>query len=174
MLQPCSHVAIKPYLAVAKQAYGQTAIKRETSTYTECGSNCHGKLSRRFSCTSREWKVFGLVFVSRVSFYRRVRLRPIAKDPCLQLKSPRLLAAQVKQCSVVPSTALLAIMSLSCRLTRETCIYGMRARQTFPMSSFVEAADRRSMFNKVTSDILKCSTETVMADQFCTSANCIA
>ena len=137
-------------------------------------SNCHGKLSRRFSCTPREWKVFGLVFVSRVSFYRWVRLSPIAKHLCLQLKSPRLLAAQVKQCSGVPATALLAIMSLSCRLTRETCIYGMRARQTFPMSSVAEAADRRSMFNEVTSDIPKCSTETVMADQFRASTNCTA
>ena len=153
---------------------GSSASSRLFHEHTECGSNCHGKLSRRFSCTPREWKVFGLVFVSRVSFYRWVRLSPIAKHPCLQLKSPRLLAAQVKQCSGVPATALLAIMSPSCRLTRETCIYGMRARQTFPMSSVVEAADRRSMFNELASDTPKCSTETVMADQFRASTNCTA
>ena len=166
MLQPCSHIAILPYLAVAKQAYGQTAIKRETSTYTECGSNCHGKLSRRFSCTPREWKVFGLVFVSRVSLYRWVRLSPIAKHLCLQLKSPRLLAAQVKQCSGVPATALLAIMSLSCRLTRETCIYGMRARQTFPSArlkpSWQTSSElRQTVLHKVTSSTLRCPTVTL-------------
>ena len=34
----------------------------------------------------------------------------------------------------------------------ETCIYGMRACQTFPMSSVVAAADSWCMFNDVTSD----------------------
>ena len=94
-----------------------------------------------FSCTAREWKVFCLAFVSRVSFYRWVRLSLIAKH-LIVAQVITSLAAQVKQCSGLAATALLAIMSLNCRL--------------------------------VTSDIPKCSTQTVMADQFRASTNCTA
>ena len=40
---------------------------------------CHGKLRRRFSSILREWKDLSLAFVSRASFYRWVRLSPIAR-----------------------------------------------------------------------------------------------
>ena len=138
----------------------------------------------RFKLSWQTFTLFQLDFTRMESF----RSRPCQQRFVLSLGTTQayckalLLAAQVSTSSCSPSHAMqrgvrhciTGIMSLRCMLPRETCIYGNRACQTFPMSSVVEAADRRSMLNEVTSDIAKCSTQVVMADHFRASTNCIA
>ena len=94
---------MRPYSHIAISCRSQTGIwpashKAETSTYTECGSNCHGKLSLRFS-----WYSTGMESLrSRLRQQSFVLPSGATQAYC---KAP-LLAAQVPTSSCSPSQAV--------------------------------------------------------------------
>ena len=94
---------MRPYSHIAISWRSQTGIwpashKAETSTYTECGSNCHGKLSLRFS-----WYSTGMESLrSRLRQQSFVLSLGTTQPYC---KAP-LLAAQVPTSSCSPSQAV--------------------------------------------------------------------